>query len=137
LSLSARRLTALTPGEWRVVLEACLAAPLAAAAVRCFDLPRAARILEWLRAGRSFDSRLTPERAAALVDATLSRLSAQCLTKALVARHVLGRCGIGTDLVVGAARSEGQFRAHAWVERQGQVLIGAGERVYTPLWVLS
>jgi hypothetical protein len=119
--------------EWRVVVEACFAAPFVAVAIRCVGLRRVSAFRPAPRR-RPVTCGLAPERAAAIVDAALSRLSAQCLTKALVAHYVLGRRGITTDLVVGAAVNGGRFRAHAWVECEGRILVGAGTDVYAPLW---
>ena len=48
-----------------------------------------------------------------------------CLTEALVAQLLLNRNGLSTDLRIGVARGDqGDLKAHAWLEHQGQVLIG-------------
>ncbi len=48
-----------------------------------------------------------------------------CLTQALVARHLLRPYGVETSLHLGAMRSEGgAVEAHAWLERDGVVVIG-------------
>ena len=50
---------------------------------------------------------------------------ATCLTQALATQALLGRAGIQTQLRLGVLRDEsGVFRAHAWVECDGRVLIG-------------
>lgn len=57
-----------------------------------------------------------------------------CLVQALAMSLLLKHYGHSSDLHIGVARDDkGKFLAHAWVERQGQVLIG-GPNVeqYTP-----
>ncbi len=62
---------------------------------------------------------------------------ATCLTQALATQVQLGRRGQPTSLRIGVAQSEtGQFQAHAWVEKDGVVVIGGPAshlQRYTPL----
>ncbi|MGJ5675416.1 MAG: lasso peptide biosynthesis B2 protein [Nostochopsis sp.] len=52
-------------------------------------------------------------------------LRAVCLPQALATQVLLARPGITTQLRIGFTRSKGgQMSAHAWVEYQGQVVIG-------------
>ncbi len=54
-----------------------------------------------------------------------------CLRQALALRYFLGRYGIESELRVGVRGGQRDFAAHAWVEKNGVVLIGgeyAGER---------
>ena len=51
-----------------------------------------------------------------------------CLPQALAARFLLARLGVPTDLRIGVQRPETEnLRAHAWVEYEGEVLIGGTE----------
>lgn len=51
-----------------------------------------------------------------------------CLPQALAARFLLARLGVPTDLRIGVRRPEADdLRAHAWVEYEGEVLIGGTE----------
>jgi hypothetical protein len=62
-----------------------------------------------------------------------------CLARALTAHVLLTRRGYATRIHIGVARDEpGRLEAHAWVEGEGQVLVGgeAAER-YTPLLALG
>jgi len=53
---------------------------------------------------------------------------ASCLRQALVLEHLLQKRGIATDLRIGVRRDEREkMAAHAWVERNGIVLIGGDE----------
>ncbi len=55
--------------------------------------------------------------------------SSTCLTQALTLRALLARDGIHSDLALGVSRDEeSQFIAHAWLEIDGRVIIGGGER---------
>jgi hypothetical protein len=50
-----------------------------------------------------------------------------CLTQALVLSRLLARSGVPTTLRIGVARPQGPLTAHAWLEYQGQVIIGHQE----------
>jgi hypothetical protein len=60
-----------------------------------------------------------------------------CLTQALAGYLLLGRKGYRTDLRIGVTRdAKGKFLAHAWLEKEGVVVvgqIGASQKRYTPL----
>jgi hypothetical protein len=54
---------------------------------------------------------------------------ATCLTQALALQILLGRRGRATDLRLGIAHGEGRrLEAHAWLEADGEVLVGAAGR---------
>lgn len=77
-----------------------------------------------------------PERIAWAV-AAAARLvpRASCLTQAVAAQRLLERAGHPVQLRMGVGKDEGGgVIAHAWVERDGTVLIGdIGLEQYTPL----
>jgi hypothetical protein len=53
---------------------------------------------------------------------------ASCLTRALAARWLLAEAGMDSTLHFGHRRDErGGFAAHAWLEHEGQVLVGGDE----------
>lgn len=61
----------------------------------------------------------------AVEHASLAVPKATCLTQALAARVALGWGGLNSELQIGVLKSErGVFEAHAWVERQGRIVIG-------------
>ncbi len=141
----------LTRQEWRVVLEAAALTPLAAVAVRLVPLPSAAAFVLTVAGCR----RLRPaadagaespslDRLAVLVEWIASRCRAQCLVRAVVLQAVLRRRGVRSDVVLGAAaggpvpdRAAGGLLAHAWVEHNGLVFMGAAAVRYVPLFRLS
>jgi hypothetical protein len=50
---------------------------------------------------------------------------ASCLTQALAAQFVLARAGIRSQIRIGVAiHDEGKFVAHAWLIREGRVVMG-------------
>ncbi|BAZ11062.1 hypothetical protein NIES4071_28870 [Calothrix sp. NIES-4071] len=50
---------------------------------------------------------------------------AKCLARALTTQVLMNWCGYKPELRIGVSKGEtGTFEAHAWVEYQGQVVIG-------------
>jgi hypothetical protein len=48
-----------------------------------------------------------------------------CLVQAMVVRGMLARAGVATDLRIGVRKDiEGTLKAHAWLERHGEVILG-------------
>jgi Transglutaminase-like superfamily len=58
---------------------------------------------------------------------------ATCLKQALVLSWLLRRRGISTTLQIGVARREGALAAHAWLERDGEVVFGHSGESFLPL----
>ena len=58
---------------------------------------------------------------------------ATCLTQAMTARILLSMYGYCADLRIGVARESNQLKAHAWLEKEGRVLIGGSTCDYRPL----
>jgi hypothetical protein len=51
--------------------------------------------------------------------------NATCLTQALAAQRLLARYGYESNLRFGVAKTDdGKLKAHAWIERSGQVVLG-------------
>lgn len=67
-------------------------------------------------------------------------VKATCLKRALVLSWLLGRRGTQTELRMGVARHDGSLKVHAWLNLDGQVIIGHHEgEHYEPLltdWIL-
>jgi len=68
-----------------------------------------------------------PERAAYCVElaSRLYPFRPTCLKKALVLYSLLNRRGFDVQVQLGAARDSGRLEAHAWVEHQGRIILGA------------
>jgi len=63
------------------------------------------------------------------------RVSGACLSNALAAEALLARYGYAPILRIGATLATGTLTAHAWVEQDGEVVIGGPESVvrqYSP-----
>ena len=54
-------------------------------------------------------------------------VAATCLKTALVLSWLLGRRGTQTELRIGVARHEGSLKAHAWLDYDGQAVLGHHE----------
>jgi len=70
-----------------------------------------------------------PARIAYLIAAAANRIpGTNCLPRALVARILLSRAGHPAELHIGVSKTqEGKFEAHAWVECDGQAVIGGSD----------
>lgn len=77
------------------------------------------------------------QRTVRTVAATSRRLLGDkpCLTQALVAQRLLRRQGFETDLRIGVTKDGDELLAHAWLERDGRVILGgrSSRTRYTPL----
>ena len=119
------------PGEDRgLLLHAVAAAVLFRLALYLFSIERLRSMAVRRGQGRrSFDRIVWAGRAAA------RRVpGATCLSSALALQRLLSAHRHASELHIGVARDHGEFVAHAWVERDGHVLIGEDERrTYTRL----
>lgn len=59
-------------------------------------------------------------------------LGSTCLTNALTGQVLLSRNGYPSTLRIGVM-NEAQFEAHAWLEMEGEVVLGVSEKEYVPL----
>ncbi len=80
-------------------------------------------------------SRIRPDQIGWAIDAASRRVPrASCLTQAVAGQILLRRHGIAATFQVGVIRDHQGFRAHAWIEEGGRILIGgAGSRQFTPM----
>lgn len=73
---------------------------------------------------------LTPAGAVTAIDRALPlTLRASCLTQALAGWIMLTRHGVVGRISIGVASPEQNFRAHAWLEVGGRVILGDIEDV--------
>lgn len=142
-----RKLTALNRRDRLDLLPATLAIVLARLRLRLRPFPRA---LAWADAPSADE----PQGPALLDPHTQRRIRAlervghrlfprnPCLTEALVVHRLLRRKGYPSELRIGVRKaSRSDLEAHAWVEHQGVVVIGArglsAEHVPLPPVVVS
>lgn len=127
----AGKLARLTIADWRIAVQAAMLAAVAPIAVRSIGVDRTLRLT---RGWRSMRARHPPaEVTSRVVHAVTSRLGARCLTQSIVLHSLLARSGYETEVVLGASMQSGGFRAHAWVERDGQVISAGGAAGCQPL----
>ena len=106
----------------------------------CLRLRGLLRTRWWLRQFQVllvYLPQVTAERVVALVTCADKHcpLRSTCLTRALAAHLLLARSGHESRLHIGVARDErGAFEAHAWLERNQQVILG-GTREYVNRYV--
>lgn len=135
LVLGLWRYLALPPADRRVLLRAFLSLSLVGLTLRVFGFQRVvqrARVpilthgqmpdVENLRRGRYY---------ARKIDAAARRhvLPARCLHRSLVLHQWLRQEGVPSELRIGVRKDAGAFRAHAWVEIDGQVVNDTGVAV--------
>lgn len=135
-----RKFFELLPKERLILAQAWLLFLLAELALRTIPFRHVLRLTQKICVkGREKSLlELTPpvERLVWLVDRAgrYSLVNATCLKQALVLSWLLGRKGLTTSLQIGVARHEDTMTAHAWLEREGQVICGyTGSRRYEPL----
>ena len=102
-----------------------------AVALRGLGLARVEWILGRIPRARSTGRTASVEALARRVEraALRSPVPVRCLARALCLRWLLERHGIPARLRIGAMLAEGAFRAHAWVEVDGQVVGDEAETI--------
>jgi hypothetical protein len=106
----------------------------------------AVRILLWVAPYRWIERRFLPQPSSthttippseiALAVTRASKLVpfATCLTQALAGGYLIRRAGKNASVHFGVAKGEAGFKAHAWLESDGGILIGGREAAaYLPL----
>jgi hypothetical protein len=102
--------------------------------VENFRDPRDPRPVENLIDPRPVDPRITDLSRAVSALGARAPFSATCLEQSLALVMLLSIARVPAHLVVGVGRAESTFRAHAWVECGGAVVLGAAQaRGLTPL----
>jgi hypothetical protein len=116
------------------VVRACVVLAATRLALRALRWRRAVELLDGPLAARRAPARGPAEVAAAVLAA--SRLlpgTSSCLAQALAARILLRREGLPGEIRIGVNRpSHGGIEAHAWIESEGQVILGLAEPKYAP-----
>ena len=117
-------------GELRVAAVALVALPVTRLALRWMALPGVRRRL-WRVLGASQPvsaaRRLPMGRIVRCVIAAskLSPVRPACLATALVVQALLNRHGYQTELKIGVRNpASGAFSAHAWLEKDGVIVVG-------------
>jgi len=138
-----RQFLALPPGQRRLLVLALIVVAHVRAMLCVLPSRVSVRLVRRLAEVDSVvprSGRPPAERVAWAVGAA-SRLvpRASCLTQAIAGQLLLRHYGYGAKLCLGVTRAEpGRFLAHAWLERDGRVVLGGAESAsFTRLPALS
>lgn len=101
------------------------------------ELPQLVGRLRTAPSGGGGFSRAQQEQLAGAVMGVLSVLptDSRCLVRSLVYLSLLEKRGVASTLVIGA-RTEPDFKAHAWIECEGEPLLPSGDGEFAPLTVI-
>lgn len=130
------------PADWWMLLRAMVLTVLIRGALSVWSLKKVTQALKRIARGLPNAGTATlsyRKRAAWAANAVGHRFlpNRPCLTQALVLQYLLLRRGDeSAELHIGVAKGqEGELLAHAWIERNGRVLIGgtASPHKYQPL----
>ena len=126
-----RELRRLSMPERALCLDAVLLLPMTAAVLWLAGVRRASVIIDrWPMLSTRRGRTLAPHHVGRVVAAAASVYGTPCLASAIVLQAVLRRFGDASELVIGATGFGPQFRAHAWVERDGMVVPGQSAEGY-------
>jgi hypothetical protein len=125
------KFTCLPPADRRLLVTAAIVLGLVGAALRLVSFKKLLHLTEEFSHTTSHRQNPFPpssERITWAVAAVSRRIPflSRCLTQAVAAKILLTRCGHPALMRIGVSRNEnGRLEAHAWVESQGVVVIGA------------
>jgi len=97
-----------------------------ATGLRLLPLPTLRRALLPFRSAAARLAGTNERRLLWALDGTARRLpfAGNCLVRALVADVILGASDLPLRVTIGVRRTDGKLEAHAWVEREGRVVVG-------------
>jgi hypothetical protein len=119
-----RRVTA---ADCRMLAAVRVIHALARTAIVYLSIPAARRLLTALRPAALAIAGSAPEPRIIWAIEACGRLAidkSTCLSRALTAELLLASAGRPLTLVIGVSASERGLLSHAWIERDGRVLIG-------------
>lgn len=130
------RTVRLPRAERRAVLGAAALLVVVTPALKVLSMKRVRTALGPARRLRA-DDELSPRRLGELVERVAEAVpGAACLSTSLVGEVMLLRRGHPAVLHVGVRRRGPDLEAHAWLEADGAVVVGAAEREgFQELWV--
>ena len=130
-----RKFWSLNPGERGLLLQTILLVVFLRAALCLLPFVRLKDYLARRAKRHPGPQEVPASRLVWAVRTVAARIPrATCLTQALAAKYQLERSGRNAQLHLGVAKEKGRFLAHAWLECDGQTVLG-GEIAdrYTPL----
>jgi hypothetical protein len=130
-----RKFWSLKPGERSLLLRTILVVAFLRAALCLLPFARLNDYLTRHAKRHPIRQDIPASRLVWAVRAAAARIpGATCLTQALAAKYQLERSGRNAQLHLGVAKENGRFLAHAWLECDGETVLG-GEIAdrYAPL----
>ena len=128
LGRAFRKLRALSPRERRLLLEAALLVPAVHALQQTLPYRRWRALLTRPTPRRAHRDAPSPAQIAEAVERARRGVPGvyKCLPAAYAAHLLMHRHGHASSVQVGVARDPaGKVEAHAWVEHDGRILLGA------------
>ena len=126
----------MSPSERRLALRCCFLLVQGALALRRQPLTQLVAAIDRRAAGQNrCDS--TPQEALRLLDGVARRLlwpRPSCLLSALAGYELLRERGRPASFVIGGLTTVEGFKAHAWLEDDGTVVLGAEREPYQRIW---
>jgi Transglutaminase-like superfamily len=125
----------LVPEDRRLAFRCCRLLVWAMLGVRLRPLKRLIRAIdERVACPGTHDG--SPEDALRVCAAVTRRVWPRpaCLVVALAGYELLRERGWRVTFVIGGHRAGADFKAHAWLERDGAVVVGAPTDAYRPIW---
>jgi hypothetical protein len=121
-----RKFLSLPAAERKLLIRAFLLVAAIRLGLWTISFRRLQRILNRAAAKRPQAEAVSVERAVWAVQVASRRVpGASCLTQAMAAQTLLRRGGQASRLWIGVAKDlDRKFKAHAWIETQGRVLLG-------------
>ena len=130
-----RKFRALNRGERVLLLQSVLLVAFLRAALYLLPFIRLKDYLARRARRRPIREEIPAARLVWAVRAAAARIPhATCLTQALAAKYQLERTGHSAEIHIGVAKEDSRFLAHAWLECDGETVLG-GEIAdrYAPL----
>jgi hypothetical protein len=119
------KLRSLERGERRLLLRVVLVVAFVRAALWLAPFVRLREYLARRARLRPVGQELDTARLVWAVRAAAARIPrATCLTQALAAKYLLERSGRSVQLHLGVTKQDGRFMAHAWLECEGETVLG-------------
>lgn len=126
----------LSPHERRLVLRCCYLLIRAQWLVRVQPVREIIAGIDSRRSAVPGQQAIGPDAALRLLAGAGRRVRPRpaCLSMALCGYALLRERGVEASCVIGGRRTAQGFEAHAWLEREGEVLLGGPVSGYQPIW---
>jgi hypothetical protein len=122
-----RKFRSLSPGERSQLLRAAGLVAFLRAALWLLPFSRVYDCLARFAKRHPIRQDITTSRVVWAIRTAASFIPrATCLTQALAAKYQLERSGRSAQLHLGVAKENGQFLSHAWLECDGEIVLGGG-----------